>query len=762
MIIHFSITEETGWENMRNIGRIYKKDLKNITTNWVVMILIGGLIILPSLYAWFNIKASWDPYGQTENIPIGVVNLDKGAELRGKDIKGGEEIIKALKKNKSMGWRFVDYDTAMDKVHYGDYFAVIVIPKDFSKHLASVLDEKPQKATIDYYVNEKINAISPKITSKGATVIVDQVSSKFIGTVNGVIFDVFNSLGVELQKDLPDIKRFENYIFKIEKDLPSIHQMLSDSLDDATNAENLVRQAQGDIPKAKQTVQNGKEIIDDTTKFLDQAENRLNNLSPQIKKDLKTAREVSSKANKFLADVQNTNIDFSQGRKLADQLNQDANAATDRIAAIQQKISQLQAQADKMMEDSANGSQEGESGEGTQDHAKLQEQIKQQKQTLQDAQERLGTIQASIQEMQANAANVKAFADDKKKEVDSTISQLKQMTANTTAEIDSFAKEYEDNIEPAVLAQVAKTKETLGSARSLLTDVESTIPQVEQILSSTAQNLGAGQDKLESVMGEYPYVSEKIRELADRIRKIQGETDLGEIIRLLQNDPNAESGFFEEPVKLSENKLFPIANYGTGMTPFYSTLAIWVGCLLLISLVVADVRHDWKFNKVEEYFGRMLTFLTVGVFQTIVITLGDLFILNVPIHNPVWFVLFGILISLVFMLIVYTLVSVFGDVGKALAIILLVLQIAGSGGTYPVVLLPTFFQKIHPFLPFTYGVDLMREAVGGIVWERALHDMMMLGIFALLAIVLGVLLKEPINKNTEKLMKKTKESGLFH
>src|SRR5699024_2992692 len=144
----------------------------------------------------------------------------------------------------------------------------------------------------------------------------------------------------------------------------------------------------------------------------------------------------------------------------------------------------------------------------------------------------------------------------------------------------------------------------------------------------------------------------------------------------------------------------------------------------------------------------------IGFLQAAIVTFGDIFIINVDIANPVLFVIFGLFCSLVFMTIIYTFVSIFGDVGKALVIVMLVLQIAGSGGTYPVVLLPRFFQIVSPFLPFTYAVDLMREAVGGIVWSNVLFDLMMLTIFWIIAIIFGTLLKEPINKQTSKLMKK--------
>lgn len=219
---------------------------------------------------------------------------------------------------------------------------------------------------------------------------------------------------------------------------------------------------------------------------------------------------------------------------------------------------------------------------------------------------------------------------------------------------------------------------------------------------------------------------------------------------------------FEEPVKLSKNELFPIPNYGSGMTPFYTVLAIWVGGLLLISLLAVDVHDREGLTGRERYFGRMFTFLTIGLLQTLVVTLGDWLLIGSYIAHPVWFVLFGLIISIVFMTLIYTLVSVFGDVGKAMVIVLLVLQIAGAGGTYPVILLPKLFQAISPFLPFTYAIDLMREAVGGIIWESAIHDMIILSLFGIGALLFGTLLKNVINKHTDKLMKKSKDAGLFH
>lgn len=283
-----------------------------------------------------------------------------------------------------------------------------------------------------------------------------------------------------------------------------------------------------------------------------------------------------------------------------------------------------------------------------------------------------------------------------------------------------------------------------------------------RIINNTDGYISEAKSGLNTALGQYPYVNTKVKELANKIRDFEKETDLNSVIQLLINDPNAEKSFFEQPIKLNENALFPIKNYGTGMTPFYTVLSIWVGCLLLISLLSVGAKNEEDFTTRQIYFGKLLTFWTIGILQTLIITMGDLFILKVSAHNPVWFVLFCLFISLVFMSIVYTLVSVFGDVGKALAIVLLVLQLAGSGGTYPVVLLPKFFQVINPYLPFTYAIGMAREAIGGIIWNKILVDVIVLGIVLIIVLLFGAILKKRLNVITSRMLLKSRKSGLFH
>ncbi|MBU8731128.1 YhgE/Pip domain-containing protein [Cytobacillus oceanisediminis] len=717
--------------------KIYKMDIRSIFTNWVAAVLIGGLTLLPSLYAWFNIEASWDPYSQTDQLPVGIVNEDAGAVVRDKDIHIGDDIVKELKKNDDMDWHFDNRKDAMDKVEYGDYFAVIVIPDNFSQKLGTVIENQPEKAKIEYYVNEKINAIAPKITEKGAGGIVDTVTSNFISTVNGTIFEKFNELGLEIEKDLPDIKRFEEYVFQMEEKLPEIHSLLSSSLSDAENAQKMIDKAQALVPDAKRATGNGLQTINETMKFINEAENRLNAMEPQIQENLEKVQNMAVKVNDFISSVQSSDLNLDQGKEIGNQINEQIAGSLQNIETIETALKQLQ---------------ESNKEQGT---SQNQEQINQ-------ALEQIALLKQELQTIQENGQKINAFLSDKQKEADDLITRLQENSAVTAGRIDAFVKEYNENIRPAIKQEVASAKETLSNARNILTEIQSAMPEIEKILANTEGNLGEGEKTLKHIIGEFPYISEKINQLADRIRDIKGETDINEIIELLQNDPEAEKGFFEEPVQLNKNSLFPIQNYGTGMTPFYTVLAIWVGALLLISLLATDVHHHEEFTGKQIYFGKLLTFLSIGFAQTLVVTIGNILILGVDATEPVWFILFGLISSLVFILIVYTLVSVFGDVGKAMAIVLLVLQIAGAGGTYPTALLPEFFQTIHPFLPFSYAIDLMREAVGGIVWERVYRDLLVLTLFGFIALLIGTFLKEPLSRKTKALMKKSKESGLFH
>lgn len=297
----------------------------------------------------------------------------------------------------------------------------------------------------------------------------------------------------------------------------------------------------------------------------------------------------------------------------------------------------------------------------------------------------------------------------------------------------------------------------------ILNDADKKLPDVKKLLEDSSKGLVDGRKKLADIKAEMPETEKKIKELADKIRDFESEEDIKDIIRLLKNDVEKQSDYFANPVNLKENKLFAMPNYGSAMSPFYTVLALWVGALLMVSLLTVEVHEEGaNYKSHEVYFGRLLTFLTIGLSQAFIVSMGDIFLLGTYVVDKFWFVLFSLFIGGVFVCIVYSLVSIFGNVGKSMAIILLVLQVAGSGGTFPIQMTPPFFQAIYPFLPFTYAISAIRETVGGMLWDIVTRDLLVLSAFVVIMVVVALLLKTPINKSSEKFVENAKGSKIIH
>ncbi|KMQ03901.1 MULTISPECIES: YhgE/Pip domain-containing protein [Bacillus] len=953
---------------MKQIWRIYKTDLRNVAKHWAAIVIVVGLMILPSLYAWFNIKASWDPYGNTKEVPIAVSNQDAGSNLRGKDINIGKEIVDSLKKNKNLGWKFVDEKQAIYGVERGDYYASITIPKDFSEKIATVLDENPQKPELDYYVNEKVNAIAPKITAKGASGITEEISKNFVKTANGEIFKIFNDLGIDLETNLPSIEKVKDLVFKLEAQFPEMNTLMDKALDDATRAEDVVKVAQKELPVVESVINDGQEALGNLDKFFARQDQTLKNAPGTIRNDLVAAKGVMDSAAAFTDFLMNPGVELNipdlsgmnglpefPARPDLSKLNSDG------YKGIAQNINQTvnnvlsssragTAYAQSVMDGLQNGSvdpeiakknistisnnlqthidnlsyvidvmarlEQGAQTEFGQNFFKTRKEhltdIKNGQQDLNNRFKRLNDLISTGQEVKQdvrdginqklNETNAlidraekdynETFVADYKKAV-STVDQAKadanQIYDNAKADYDKAknslegakadlqkAKEdvqnrgingldstkvalnslngqfqsgigliddmipvlestnkvladvnsdknlnngiaklnkaksslqkgvdatnkgitllnngqkptkdviesinnaakggsaqltdvlstYDSEIVPNFNTAIARTKEMSKNTTQILNEADKKLPDVKKLLEDSSKGLVDGKKKLTDIKADMPETEKKIKELADKIRDFESEEDLKDIIRLLKNDVEKQSDYFANPVNLKENKLFAMPNYGSAMSPFYTVLALWVGALLMVSLLTVEVHEEGANYKSHEiYFGRLLTFLTIGLSQAFIVSMGDIFLLGTYVVDKFWFVLFSLFIGGVFVCIVYSLVSIFGNVGKSMAIILLVLQVAGSGGTFPIQMTPAFFQAIYPFLPFTYAISAIRETVGGMLWDIVTRDLLVLSAFVVVMIVAALLLKTPINKSSEKFVENAKGSKIIH
>ncbi|MFC5532033.1 YhgE/Pip family protein [Cohnella yongneupensis] len=718
---------------MGPIGNIYWNDMRKLWTNTAAAVVILGLVFLPSLYAWFNIEASWDPYGHTEGLKVAVVNEDEGTTVRGRNIRLGDEIVTALNSNKAIGWVFMDGEQALDEVRHGDIYAAVTIPSDFSAKIATVLVGKPQKAEIGYTVNEKINAIAPKITAKGASGIVEEVRGKFVKTANEAIFSVLNEIGGELQTNKPAIEQVRDTVFRLESMIPEINHSIEVAQNDVAKAEKIARKVQDDLPVVEQLAKQGADAASRTANFLESSSIALDTAVPDFKQTLQRLEETARYITETGAALQ---------AALADHPEQVADLPDLAIPRLTTAVGTSKGLLQAL---------EGLNKLGAEQPL------------LSSASTRVQSVYDLLEKQLQAATSIREALANNKEPSQTLAHKISDLSGRASSELTEILKRYDAEIAPGIRQAADRAKVAAHEAQRVLTDAVAGLPDVEGIVSDASKGLVRGAEELARIRQAMPAAESKIEALADRIRQLEKEGNLDELIALLTRSAEQESDFFAEPVVLKETRLYPVPNYGSAMSPFFTTLSLWVGALLLVSLIPVEIHGSAvAYESYQVYLGRYLTFATLAIAQSIIVTFGDLFLLHAYVADKLPFVLFGILLSVVFMFMVYTLVSVFGNVGKAIAIVLLVLQLAGSGGTFPIEVHAPFFQAIHPFLPFTYGISLMREAVGGMLWDIAVRDMEAIAIFAGIAFVLGVVLKERINRASAALVRKAKESGLIH
>lgn len=817
---------------MKNIWTIFKTDLHNIRTRKAAIIVITALMILPSMYAWFNIIPSWDPYANTEDVAVAIVNEDKGAEVEGKRLNVGDEMVDSLKNNPSLGWQFVTVDEALQGVEYGDYYASIIIPENFTEKLTSVLGDVPEQPVLDYYINEKINAIAPKVTSAGASGIVEKIESGFVKVANEAIFTAFNDIGIELQANRPTIEKFKNAVYQLESDLPEIENLLKQATVDLSLVENVVGHAREGMEKVEGVSGELERVAEKLDGLLVEGNERIQTQLPKLIEDLQIVQTITQDLASYLGQ-------FPHQEQEIEELYEKLTAGTSDIFEglnhlqellqlvenIHQKVSEdmtadqllesLQQELNKMNElkriieatifalENGNDSQvelerlkEMESLDaGT--ITSLENSIENPAETIANLQQLLTQIEENERVMEAFINNVEQLhgtlgtdiylqeieriknlqdeleqfegkilqAIEGAKEATSTLGETRVFTEGVIHEMDQSLKETIDFLNETFIPRYEEAHEKATNAllktNQMLTKTQNYFPKVYTLIDKIGHGVVKGKEGLAYVKELFPEAKDKVVKLAKRIRQLEDKGELDQLIHLLRNDPNVESEFFANPIVLDEHELFPIPNYGSAMAPFFTAMSLWVGGLILVSSLFVDVPNKHRYKSYEAYLGRLLTFWLIGLAQALVVTTGNIFLLKTFVTHKIMFVLFGFLISTAFVIIVYTFVSVFGNTGKVIAIILLVMQLGASGGTFPIQMTPVFFQKIHGFLPFTHALGIFREAVGGIIWSVVWRHIIWLLGYAALFLFIGIKLKERINKSTDQFLEEARESEII-
>ncbi len=720
---------------MRNIWKIYKRDLNKICKNPVALVVAIGIMVLPSLYAWFNIKASWDPYGNTQGILVAVSNDDLGYTVEGEEFNIGDKIIENLEGNTQMGWQFVDTENAINGAKSGKYYAVIVIPKDFSEKISSLLEDDVKIPQIDYYVNEKKNAIAPKITDKGVSSIQHQINETFVQTITEISFKAFNLTDEKLSERGDPIDRMIKAFEDADKNL--------EDFSTAILAFQNLSKAVGEL--------NGvfKEMLPDSQLLIDDSVNSVND----FKNLIDISRDVSKRIDRSIDDIIDSN------RILTDTLSDSLDVLYDDVEKGNKDIGALVKNSKNLCYNIIDVNDKTSSV-----LKKINEILPIPLKGVDKAVEALSKANSAQQDI------IKVLNDTNtlSRDAEDTVYDLRRETNKsidvTKDQIDYVQDLVSDEIKPALNESVDGVYDGLSSVSTLIVDMNKLIPSMQRSLEGVDNSIEYTIKALENTNVLVKDGQERIRKIVKDLNEVSNDEKWDKMLKILRTNPELAGDFMSSPVEINYNYLYPIENYGSAMTPFYTVLCLWVGGLILVSILKTKVKEDENIKNIlpsQAYFGRYLLFMTMGIIQALIVCLGNLYLLKVQCESPLLFIAAGLVCSIVFTLIIYTMTLSFGDVGKAISIVLLVIQVAGAGGTFPIEVTPPFFRAVNPMLPFTHGINAMRECVAGVYMEHYIKDLVKLSVFIPMALFVGLYLRKPLIKLTEFFEEKLEETDLM-
>jgi putative membrane protein len=890
---------------MRHIWHVYKTDWLHILKVPTGIFLIVAIILLPGVYDWVNVKSVWDPYSNTQGIKIAVTTEDKGATVAGTSVNIGDELVSSLKQNEKLGWTFVNQAEAERGVQTGEYYASLLVPEDFSSKITGIVDGKLERPEVIYTVNEKVNAIAPKITGSGVSAITTQINENFTEAVSQAVLTKLKEAGVEINAQLPTLRKMENGIFTLEKNLPAIQSagqkvlevekampgivkdaqkiveiekklpeineaaqyvlkvqeywpqindaasevlaiqgripdiqkaverirevdanfgqvsgVIQTALDKTDKALSIVTAAEQDLDKVSQIAGNGIELAEGLNQFVDSSEEAFQAIGPAIRQNLLLVQQIANAAGDVFGQLQNTDLNKLPTAEDLDRIASRLGIAVKLVDSMAELLSKI----DNLLPSHP----------------------------LIDKITQLNTISDKLQ-LQIRLAGI--ISDAMRRNTTppaDVIAQLNALSKDISSGIGNMLNTYDSEISPALAAGADKLRSILSTSADALQGARDRIPDIKDILASAKEGITFGQTELTKIQSELPQIQSKIHEIsetlanksegfiqalntvsslirndlpklgtklneaadfvrndlpnaekqigkasdfvqnqlpevekgvhrvatlvrddlpalesaiskaADKLREVEGNNQFAELAKLLRGDIEEESAFLASPVQIKEQQLYPIPNYGSAMSPFYGVLSLWVGSTLLISLLRAEAENpEGKFKGYELYLGRLGTFLTIGLLQAVCVSLGDILILGTYVADKLWFVLFAMLVSAVFVTITYTLLSVFGNIGKGIAIIFMVFQFSSSGGTFPISMTSPFFQALNPFMPFTYAISLLRESVGGILWSTAIKDILWLCMFIALSLIVALALKRPLSSLTKRSAENAKKTKII-
>ena len=713
---------------MRNILSIITGDFRRLFSSVVPIVILMGLCIIPCLFAWFNIVSNWDPFQAeaTGNIPVAVVNKDDGSEMLGLYVNVGDKVTDAISGNDMINWQIMKSEKkAIEGTRAGDYYAAIVIPSNFSEDLMSFTSGDPVNPKLHYYENDKVNAVAPKITGQAKTALQEEVNAVFVGTIGKFISEAgkaADEAGVDPQDAFGNLSdEMRDLSWKLEDTVLLVEAAkgLSDSADELLSATGgMISGSEKTLKAGKKLLKAGEDALPDT-------------------KDTKPVSDAIKKEAKIIqTELEQLYADLSKIRDNMDDFNK---FVEDDLQAKLNIVSKMQKSADKVASKLKSLGLTGLANR----FAKLSQ--------------RLGKIYNKL-------ASLQKADEESWPEIQKTLDMLLDDISTAEEKAAEISDMSDSKLDHKINGAVKDASKTISQVRKALSGIYGDLGTLDDSLAGASRSLSTLSGGMSKTLQTLASVQKGFLNLSDLFESLSDSDLLKDVNHLMVDDAEVIAERLASPIQMETVDIYPTRNFGSVMAGFYTAMALWMGALFSVVMMSVEIKRREGLPKLrlhERFFGRYRLFMTVGLIQALIVTLGDLLYLRIQCLHPVRFVLAACVISIAFTLIIYSLVFALGSVGEALCVIIMVLQVAGGGGTFPPEVTPPMFHVIFPFLPLHYAIDALRECISGMYDGDYYKYLGTLLLFAAIAVCFGLLMQKPLHKLIGMMEESMEESDLI-
>lgn len=726
---------------MKNIVDLTARDLRRALSNVMAAIVIFGLAVIPSMFTWFNVIASWDPFSNTNNLRVAVASLDEGyqSDLVPICVNVGEQVLSALRANDQLDWVITDDEDAIDGTRSGEYYAAIVLPASFSADMMTFYADGADRAQLAYYTNEKMNALAPKITGQGAEGVSAQITAVFDETLGEVALALISSMSDYLTdaETQAALARLEARIAGIATHLRAgadTADMFSALIDSgiplANGAASLVSGSVSAFGDAADALGGGAAAVVSLRETLNIATGALGSALSSSAAGIEAVGDSIDDLYTAADTLTGTRVEALED--LTDRLRAQINDATALRTALAEEV-------------------------GPQLPDALQPALKRLLTQLDTAIARQEAVHNSLLDAAREVEEGNAAAQAHHQQVNDLVAQAAKA-------IEDANQSYNDTLKPELDALAQDLSAINGDVAGVRSDLSDAATQLTGSSGSVTTTLQAARSTTAELAESLTRSAQEFDRLALALGDAANTGSLAGLSEIIGSDPSVLATSLAGPVSVERIAVYPVAGFGAAMTPLYTVLALWVGALLMTVTIRVDVNAETlpdrpELTPTQKYLGRYGLFGLLGLVQSSIVMMGLMLFVQIEPQHPFLLILAGWVASIVFTLLVYTAVVSFGNAGKALAVLLLVIQISGSGGAYPLQLLPEWFQNISPFLPATHAVDAMRAAIAGTYGADFWVSLGWLALFLIPALLLGLVLRRPLisfNRDLSAALESTK------